>query len=40
MTLQKVGLTLFADHLLGFEVAGLLLLTAMVGAVALTKRNL
>jgi NADH-quinone oxidoreductase subunit J len=40
MTLQKVGFTLFADHLLGFEVAGLLLLAAMVGAVALTKRNL
>jgi NADH-quinone oxidoreductase subunit J len=40
MTLQKVGATLFADHLLGFEVAGLLLLAAMVGAVALTKRNL
>lgn len=40
MTLQTVGMTLFADHLLGFEVAGLLLLAAMVGAVALTKRNL
>jgi NADH-quinone oxidoreductase subunit J len=40
MTLQKVGFTLFADHLLGFEVAGLLLLAAMIGAVALTKRNL
>ncbi|GLH74937.1 NADH-quinone oxidoreductase subunit J [Geothrix limicola] len=40
MTLQKVGTTLFADHLLGFEVAGLLLLAAMIGAVALTKRNL
>jgi NADH-quinone oxidoreductase subunit J len=40
MTLQKVGYTLFADHLLGFEVAGLLLLAAMIGAVALTKRNL
>ena len=40
MTLQKVGITLFADHLLGFEVAGLLLLAAMIGAVALTKRNL
>jgi NADH-quinone oxidoreductase subunit J len=40
MTLQKVGMTLFADHLLGFEVAGLLLLAAMIGAVALTKRNL
>jgi NADH-quinone oxidoreductase subunit J len=40
MTLQKLGFTLFADHLLGFEVAGLLLLAAMIGAVALTKRNL
>jgi NADH-quinone oxidoreductase subunit J len=40
MTLQKVGTALFADHLLGFEVAGLLLLAAMVGAVALTKRDL
>jgi NADH-quinone oxidoreductase subunit J len=40
MTLQKVGFTLFAEHLLGFEVAGLLLLAAMIGAVALTKRNL
>ena len=40
MTLQKVGTTLFAEHLLGFEVAGILLLAAMVGAVALTKRNL
>ena len=40
MTLQKVGTTLFAEHVLGFEVAGLLLLVAMIGAVALTKRNL
>ena len=40
MTLQKVGTALFADHLLGFEVAGLVLLAAMIGAVALTKRNL
>ena len=40
MTLQGVGAALFADHLLGFEVAGLLLLAAMIGAVALTKRNL
>jgi len=40
MTLQKVGTELFAGHLLGFEVAGLLLLAAMIGAVALTKRNL
>jgi NADH:ubiquinone oxidoreductase subunit 6 (subunit J) len=35
-----VGTLLFAEHVLGFEVAGLLLLAAMVGAVALTKRNL
>ena len=40
MTLQKAGTLLFADHVLGFEVAGLLLLAAMIGAVALTKRNL
>jgi len=40
MTLQKIGTTLFADHVLGFEVAGLLLLAAMIGAVALTKKNL
>ena len=40
MNLQKVGFSLFADQLLGFEVAGLLLLSAMIGAVALTKRNL
>ena len=40
MTLQQVGAGLFPEHLLGFEVAGLLLLAAMIGAVALTKRNL
>ena len=40
VTLQGVGSALFADHVLGFEVAGLMLLAAMVGAVALTKRNL
>ena len=40
ITLQGVGTALFAGHLLGFEVAGLMLLAAMVGAVALTKRNL
>ena len=40
MTLEKVGASLFADQLLGFEVAGLLLLAAMIGAVALTKRDL
>lgn len=40
VTLEGVGAVLFAGHLLGFEVAGLMLLAAMVGAVALTKRNL
>lgn len=40
VTLQGVGASLFEGHLLGFEVAGLMLLAAMVGAVALTKRNL
>ncbi|GLH69434.1 NADH-quinone oxidoreductase subunit J [Geothrix rubra] len=40
VTLQGVGAVLFEGHLLGFEVAGLMLLAAMVGAVALTKRNL
>lgn len=40
MTLGSLGNALFNDHLLGFEVAGLLLLAAMVGAVALVKRDL
>jgi NADH-quinone oxidoreductase subunit J len=40
MTLNALGDALFAKHLLGFEVAGLLLLAAMVGAVALVKRDL
>lgn len=40
MTLHQVGETLFRQHLLGFEVVGLLLLAAMIGAVALTKKNL
>jgi NADH-quinone oxidoreductase subunit J len=40
MTLNKLGDALFSQHLLGFEVAGLLLLAAMVGAVALVKRDL
>ena len=40
MDLQRVGLALFHDHLLAFEVVGLLLLAAMVGAVALVKRDL
>ena len=40
MTLGGLGDALFSGHLLGFEVAGLLLLAAMVGAVALVKRDL
>ena len=40
MTLGRLGDALFSGHLLGFEVAGLLLLAAMVGAVALVKRDL
>ena len=40
MTLGALGNVLFSDHLLAFEVAGLLLLAAMVGAVALVKRDL
>jgi len=39
-TLNNLGNALFRDHLLAFEVAGLLLLAAMVGAVALVKRDL
>ncbi len=40
MNLNRVGEELFANHLLGFEIIGLLLLAAMVGAVALTKKEL
>ena len=39
MTLGSLGDALFGEHLLAFEVAGLLLLAAMVGAVALVKRD-
>ena len=39
MTLQGLGAALFRDHLLGFEVAGLLLLAAMVAAVLLVKKE-
>lgn len=39
MTLQRLGSALFRDHLLGFEVAGLLLLAAMVAAVLLVKKE-
>ena len=40
MTLERIGETLLREHLLSFEVVGLLLLAAMVGAVALTKKEL
>lgn len=40
MTLEQVGGVLFSSHLLSFEVVGLLLLAAMVGAVSLTKKDL
>jgi NADH-quinone oxidoreductase subunit J len=40
MDLNRVGLALFSDHLVAFEVAGLLLLAAMIGAIALVKRDL
>ena len=40
VTLHGMGELLFSQHLLGFEVAGFLLLAAMIGAVALVKRDL
>ena len=40
MNLHRVGEELFRNHLLGFEIIGLLLLAAMVGAVALTRKEL
>jgi NADH-quinone oxidoreductase subunit J len=40
MDLGRVGDALLSGHLVAFEVAGLLLLAAMVGAVALVKRDL
>jgi NADH-quinone oxidoreductase subunit J len=40
MDLNRLGLSLFSDHLVAFEIAGLLLLASMIGAVALVKRDL
>jgi NADH-quinone oxidoreductase subunit J len=37
--LRAVGLSLFSDYLLPFEVTSILLLVAMVGAIVLTKRQ-
>jgi len=40
MNLERLGQSLFQEHLLAFEIVGLLLLAVMVGAVALVKRDL
>jgi NADH-quinone oxidoreductase subunit J len=40
MDLNRLGIALFSDHMVAFEVAGLLLLASMIGAVALVKRDL
>ena len=40
MNLDALGQALFTNHLAAFEIVGLLLLAAMVGAVALVKRDL
>ena len=40
MDLNRLGIVLFSDHMVAFEVAGLLLLASMIGAVALVKRDL
>lgn len=39
-TTRNIGLTLFTKYLLPFEIASLLLLVALVGAVLMTKRHL
>ncbi len=40
MTLQRLGAFLFKEHLLAFEITGLLLLAAMIAAVSLVKREI
>jgi len=40
MDLNRLGIELFRGHLVAFEVVGLLLLAAMIGAVALVKKDL
>jgi NADH-quinone oxidoreductase subunit J len=40
MNLDALGIELFKNHIAAFEIVGLLLLAAMVGAVALVKRDL
>jgi len=39
-TVENVASVLYTDHLLAFEVSGILLLAGIVGAVALAKREL
>ncbi|HJS18314.1 MAG TPA: NADH-quinone oxidoreductase subunit J [Anaerolineales bacterium] len=39
LTLQQLGLTLFNDYLLPFEVTSILLLVAMVGAIVLIRKE-
>jgi NADH:ubiquinone oxidoreductase subunit 6 (subunit J) len=39
-TVENVAGVLYTDHLLAFEVSGILLLAGIVGAVALAKREL
>lgn len=39
MDLQRVGAEIFSRHLAAFEVVGLLLLAAMIGAVTIAKRK-
>ncbi len=39
-TVEHIGMTLYADYLIPFEVASVLLLVAMVGAIVLAKREL
>jgi len=37
--IRELGMTLFSDYLLPFEVTSILLLVAMIGAIVLTKRE-
>jgi len=37
---EQVGMMLYTDYLIPFELASMLLLVAMVGAIVLTRRNL
>ena len=37
--LRQLGMALFSDYLLPFEIVSILLLVAMVGAIILTKKE-